>query len=141
MFDQKLPRAGWQRCHRTGHSVVTTATILCHHLAPLEHSQRGAGDSSSCWKELTAREYWLFQNIIMFCSFFFFFQTAWFSPNCLPSIHSSTIPSPQETDKTGCISIYMKALGNSIMFLLFYCRWHTNFSLLLQKAPEPCGVQ
>lgn len=123
---------------RTGHTGVITATTHCQQLAPLVHSQGGT-DEGQLLVEGTDS-----QGMSAISEDFhdlLFFQTAWFSPNCLPSIHSSTIPSPQETDKTECISIYMKALGNSIMFLLFYCRWHTNFSLLLQKAPEPCGVQ
>ena len=86
----------------------------------------------------TAQRYWLFQKIAMIQSFL---QTAYFPPNCLPSINSSAIPKHGDTDKTRCISIYMKGLGNSIMLLLFYCRWHINFSLLLQKTQEPCRVQ
>lgn len=54
----------------------------CHQqLAPL-HSQQGAEDSSSCWKALTAWEYWLFRNIVMICSFF---QTAFPQIAFLPS--------------------------------------------------------
>lgn len=61
MFEQQQPRDGTGQVTQWSPQPPAISTTLF---------PQGAEDSSSCWKALTAWEYWLFQKIVMICSFF-----------------------------------------------------------------------